>query len=528
LPETKFLELAKICDNLTQTPKTLKKIEIVSNFLKKIDIKEISPAIFLILGTTFSETDPRTLDINWKSLDFIVKAKKQKTLFQEPLTINSVYRIFSKIAEISGRGSKRKKKDLLITLFSQASPIEKKYLIGNIFNEMRHGVKEGVMLKAISKASGIDFSIIKRAYVINGNIGKIGQIAIETGEEGLKQVKIEIFRPIKPMLGEILDDLNLIFVKNDKDYALEFKYDGVRVQIHKSDQKVEIFTRQLKNITRSFPEVVEAILKNIKEKKVILEGELIAIGKNERPLPFQELIHRFRRIYEINKLQQLIPVKLVLFDIIMCNDKSFLNISNKNRWEFLTKITNNLNLAERIITNDLQRAKEFYKTAISKGHEGVMIKDLSSYYSPGERKKDWLKLKSEIRLDLIIVAADWGSGRRKGWLSNYHLAVIDEQDNFRVIGKTFKGLTDQEFKQMTEELLRLKINENDYTVFVVPKIVVEIAFNEIQKSPQYESGYALRFARIKKIRFDKNPNEITRLNEIKYLYTKQFEKKGRI
>ncbi|NVM04990.1 MAG: ATP-dependent DNA ligase, partial [Candidatus Helarchaeota archaeon] len=461
---TTFLELAKVCEKLTKTTKTLEKTKIVSNFLSKLEKEEISPAIFLIIGTIFSETDPRTLNINWKSLEPVLKSLKQKTLFQEKLTITSVYKTFLKIAQISGKGSQRKKKDMLISLFSQVSPLEKKFLMRNIFGEMRHGVKEGVMIKAISVASGLDYSNIKRAYMINGNIGEIGKIALEDGEEGIKKVSIKLFQPIKPMLGEIVEDLNQAFNKHGKNLALEYKYDGIRVQIHKSGKIVRIFTRHLKEITSNFPEIIKKILDNIEIDDIIVEGELIAIDSNGRPLPFQDLMHRFKRIYEIKKVQQLIPVSLLLFDIIFCNGKSFLNIPYQKRWKKLSEIVKNFDLAKRIITNNIDEANIFYNNAISEGHEGVMIKALTSIYHPGERKNDWLKLKSEIRLDIVIIAADWGSGRRHKWLSNYHLAVIDEKEEFQVIGKTFKGLTDQEFENITEELLKLKINDNQYTV----------------------------------------------------------------
>ncbi|MHA1379753.1 MAG: ATP-dependent DNA ligase [Candidatus Helarchaeota archaeon] len=527
MTEIKFAELARICEDLTKTTKINEKTRIVSEFLKKLNLNEISSAIYLIIGTIFSETDPRTLDINWKSIESILKANKQQTLLQRPLTINYVYGLFSKIAEISGTGSKRKKKELLISLFSQASFLERKFLIRNIFGEMRHGVKEGVMVKAISEASNIDYLMVKRGYMINGDIGMIGRIAIEEGINGIKNVKIKLFRPIKPMLGEILEDLNRIFTNDDKKIALEYKYDGIRVQIHKSAREIKIYTRHLKEISSNFPEIIEQIKKNIKYNNLIIEGELIAVDKNGRPLPFQELMHRFKRIYEIDKLRTLIPVKLLLFDIIYYEKKSFLEVANEKRWELLTKVSNKVALVKRIVTNSINEAKDFYESAIKDGHEGIMIKKLGSIYFPGERKKDWLKLKSEIRLNLVIVAADWGSGRRNKWLSNYHLAVVNDKGEFQIIGKTFKGITDKEFELLTSELLKIKIDEGKYTVFVKPKIVVEVAFNEIQRSSQYKSGFALRFARIKRIRADKNPEEATKLDEVVFLYKKQINQKGK-
>ncbi len=527
--ETTFLQLAELCNRLEQVPKTTEKIALISKFLLDLNKNEIEPAVFLIIGTTFAETDPATLDIKWKSLTKTRNTSKQTTLIQQPLTIRAVHSYFIELARASGPGSRKKKNRLLETLFRDASPVESKFIIRNIMGEMRHGVAEGVMIKAIAKAAHLDVNLVKRLSSIHGNLGEIAKISLTDGLEGLKKIKLTLFTPIKAMLADSIDSIDELFENEIPEIALEYKYDGVRVQIHKLKTEVRLYSRRLKEITSSFPEIVELIAKSIPNQSIILEGEIVAVKRdNNRPLPFQDLMRRFKRIHELDRLRYEIPVQLYLFDLLYLDDEILFDYPYQERWALLSKICqNNLTLATRIISSDKTAMTNFYRAALEAGHEGVLIKYLQSPYYPGERKKDWLKLKEAVLLDLVIVAADWGSGRRKGWLSNYHLAVLDA-GTFHEIGKTFKGLTDAEFKKMTADLQQLKTYETDYTVYVKPQIVVEVAFNEIQKSPQYPSGYALRFARIKRLRFEKSSMEITTLDELATLYNRQFEKKAQI
>ncbi|MHA1649783.1 MAG: ATP-dependent DNA ligase [Candidatus Helarchaeota archaeon] len=527
---TSFLNLAKLCDKLEKISKTKEKIALISNFLRSLSPNEIKPAVFLIIGTPFAESESQTLDISWRSILETNYTAKQTTLFNQPLTIRAVHEYFCKLAQISGSGARKKRKRLLEMLFRESSPLERKFLVRMILGEMRHGVAKGLMIKAIAEAAHLDYSLIKRLSAIYGNIGEIARLALVGGEEGLIKIEVAPFTPIKPMLAENLDSLDGLFKKPISPMAIEYKYDGVRVQIHKKADKVHIYSRRLKDITSNFPEIADLIKKTIPNHSCILDGEIIAIRRNDqRPLPFQELMRRFKRIHEVQRLRQEIPVQLYLFDILLLDDKILFDYPYQERWNILATICKGLTLASRIISSEKEEITRFYQAALAAGHEGILLKKLNSPYSPGERKKDWLKLKEAIHADLVIIAADWGSGRRTGWLSNYHLAALDPlKGTFHEVGKTFKGLTDEEFQDMTANLQKIKTYKTQYTVYVKPQIVVEVAFNEIQKSPQYPAGYALRFARIKRIRLDKDPSEVTSLDEIAYLYERQFEKKARI
>ncbi len=526
--ETPFLYLAQLCNELEKIKSINEKVLLISKFLSTLNENEVEPAVLLIIGTIFAQTDPKTLDISWKSLSKVRDTSKQTTLLQHSLTVRAVHSYFSTLAEISGPNSRKKKRRILETLFREGSSIERKFITRNVMGEMRHGIAEGVMLKAIAKASQVDITYLKKINAISGNIGNLATVAINNGLEGLKNIKISPFQPIKPMLADPIDTIDELPITSNQKVAVEYKYDGIRVQIHKYKDTIKIFSRQLKEITSSFPEIKETLSKSLSNEFIILDGEIIAISSTDgRPLPFQELMRRSRRIHDINKLQREIPIQLILFDILLLDYEVLFDIPYEYRRNILRSTCKKMSLASRILTSNKTEINQFYQQALNAGHEGIVIKYLDSPYSPGYRKKAWLKLKDAIYLDLVIIAADWGSGRRVGWLSNYHLAVRDPETNtYHEIGKTFKGLTDAEFKAITATLQDLKTQETDYTVYVKPQIIVEVAFNEIQKSPQYPSGYALRFARIKRIRSDKSISEITTLQEIAELYDSQFEKKA--
>jgi DNA ligase-1 len=300
--------------------------------------------------------------------------------------------------------------------------------------------------------------------------------------------------------------------------SFEYKLDGARIQIHTDGNTVRLFSRRLTEITASLPDIVKMVEGF---PRSITEGEVVAV-KDGKPLPFQELLKRFRRIHDVIPSTDRIPLQLHLFDILSLKGKSLLHSEYMTRMELLAGIAEPF-LVKRIITGDKEEIKRFLREAMEAGHEGLMAKELTGPYMPGKRDKSWLKIKPVETLDLVIGAAEWGYGRREGWLSNYHL-MTREGD---MIGKTFKGLTDKEFQQMTERLLSLKRRETPHTVTVTPDIVVEVAFNEIQKSPTYPSGFALRFARITRIRNDKSPREADSIQKVKALYEDQFRYKAK-
>jgi DNA ligase-1 len=334
------------------------------------------------------------------------------------------------------------------------------------------------------------------------------------------------FVPLLPMLAEIGTDFGEIIAAHGGATALEFKYDGARIQLHSDGERVAIWTRRLSDVTRSLPDVADIARRDLRGTPLILDGEVLALDASSRPLPFQELMRRFRRVHGVEALAREMPLALHFFDCLMRDGRSLIDEPYERRWEALAAVTGGRYLAERAIVRTADAAAAFHARAVAAGHEGVMAKDLASPYEPGGRGRRWYKVKAAETVDCVIVAADRGSGRRQGWLSNYHLAVQDG-DAFAEVGKTFKGLTDVQFAEMTERLRALAVADDGYTVRVRPEVVVEVTYNEIQKSPTYPSGLALRFARISRLRDDKGPGQITTLDELRALYERQFTTKGR-
>jgi DNA ligase-1 len=334
------------------------------------------------------------------------------------------------------------------------------------------------------------------------------------------------FVPLLPMLAEIATDFEDVLTAHGGRTALEFKYDGARIQVHSDGDRVAVWTRRLSDVTRSLPDVVAIARRDLGPAPFVIDGEVVALDRAGRPLPFQDLMRRFRRIHDVDALAAEMPLALHFFDCLVAGGEPCIDRPYTERWDTLARLTGGRHLAERAIVGSVDEALAFRARALGAGHEGVMAKDVGSPYEPGGRGKRWFKLKAALTVDCVIVAADRGSGRRIGWLSNYHLAVR-RGDGFADVGKTFKGLTDAEFAAMTDRLRRLAVADDGYTVRVTPEVVVEVEFNEIQSSSTYPSGFALRFARIARVRDDKAPAQATTLEELTALYERQFATKGR-
>lgn len=558
MTEMLFSELTQLGERLEQTSKRRELANLLAKFLLKLSPEEIPPAVRLTVGQVFPEWDSRALNLSAKAvnqtIDELIDASpavrknvseqavdpgEATRMLLEQARINApippalglreVFQILTEIAETSGRGSRARKSELLNKLFVRATPIEAKYLVKIIYQEMRHGVNEGVMIEGIAKATGLKARLVRRANQLLGELGEVALIALTQGESGLAQVTLQVFRPIKPMLAQTAETPEEAFEQYPKGMALEYKLDGARVQIHRQGDEVRIFSRNLADVTASLPDVVHEIKKTLSATGAIVEGEAIAVDAQGRPLPFQHLMRRFRRKHDVAKMVGEIPVQLFLFDALYLDGKTLIELSNKARWEALDTAMAGQNLVRRLLPSTIQEAKGFAEQAYRDGHEGVMAKELASTYSPGVRGKSWLKLKHVVSLDLVVVAADWGYGRRHGWLSNYHLAARDQKTGeYLVVGKTFKGLKDSEFKEMTTRLLDLEVSRQGSTVFVQPQALVEVRFNEIQESAQYRSGLALRFARITNIREDKSVTEADTMETLQALYDQQFEYKGQL
>jgi DNA ligase-1 len=550
--------LAELGERLERTKKRKELSELLAGFLRGLSTEEIPPAVRLTIGQVFPEWDGRALNVSWKAVmsvveeliepgvasreqvwseavdggqavQLLLQAHRRDPPTPPPLTLLEVYRAFEAIAATSGRGSRARKSDLIRGLLERASDLEAKYLAKVVFQDMRHGVSEGIMLTGIARAAGTRLKSVRRANQLWGDVGEVALVALTDGERALQAATVRLFRPIKPMLAQTSEEVTEAYERFGERFALEYKLDGARVQIHCQDDQVRIYTRSLADVTPSLPDISASVLAELAASEAILDGEVIAVDEEGRPLPFQHLMRRFRRKRNVEEMVGEVPARLYLFDLLYADGRPYVDTTNVARWSALQDASGGLASVCRLVPESPEEAKRFVAAARRDGHEGVMAKDLHSAYSPGSRGKAWLKLKHVMSLDLVIVAADWGYGRRHGWLSNYHLAALDaDSGEFSVVGKTFKGLRDAEFKEMTQMLLQLERVRRGGTVFVEPKVVVEVRFNEIQESTQYTSGMALRFARVTAIRDDKRPGDADTLATLRALYDGQFEYKGRM
>ncbi len=519
--------LVEVARALAGTRSRLQKREILVEFLSGVKAEEVAPTVLLLTGRVLPESQDRALNLGWAAVSRALEASGQATLLAEELTILHVYGAFQEIARVRGKDSVRKRRRLLQALLAQASDPDKDFLLRAIGGEMRIGVNEGVMLEVLADASGAGLPVVQRANMFLGDLGETARLALTKGSEALAAQELRLYTPVKPMMAEMAENLEEVFREHVHGTALEFKLDGARIQIHRSGDVIRVFTRRLREVTESLPDVISWV-RTFSGGDLLVEGEVVALGEGDRPLPFQDLMRRFRRIHDVDNLVKRIPLQLYLFDALFVDGTLLIDDPYEERWARLAEVAPERFLVPRLVRPTLEEGRAFFKEALEAGHEGLVAKDLGSPYTPGKRGKRWFKLKPSDTLDVAILAAEWGHGRRQGWLSNYHLGVREEEGRFAMIGKTFKGLTDGEFREMTDRLLKLKVQDNRYVVTVEPRVVVEVAYNEIQRSPHYKAGYALRFARITRIRDDISWEDVDTLTGLAARYQKQFERKGRL
>jgi DNA ligase-1 len=556
-----FESLSELLEKVEATKKRLEIIDLTASFLKKLSPEEIESATNMIVGRAFPKYSQKTLDVSWSTLTQVLertsqfdwnlwrramvttgdigsatkvvleqtKAKKQMQLTEKFLTISEVKRVLEAITQASGTGSRTKKERLITTLFSQATPVEAKYLVKIFTGEMRTGLQEGLMEQAVAQAFDVPLQNVQHASMVLGDIGEVAAILKSQGLEGLNKADFSVSRPVKLMLAQTAQTVSEALTELDGKTAFEYKYDGARVQIHKQNGQVQIFSRRLSNVTESLPEIVEIIKRNIITSSAIVEGEIVALDSAGFPIAFQHLMRRFKRTRDVADMAKKIPLTLYLFDILYLNNESLITKPYTERRKILEEHAGEISLSKLIVTDKIEEAEGFLREATAAGHEGLMAKKLNSPYTPGRRGKKWLKIKTVLEtLDLVITAAEYGYGRRKGWLSDYYLAARDpETGEFLELGKTFKGLTDAEIIEMTKQLQSQALGQEGHRVVVIPKVVVEVTFNEIQRSPKYISQMALRFARITRIRDDKTPEEADTINKVKEIYERQFKTKGK-
>jgi DNA ligase-1 len=561
-----YKRLAEFYEEVSKTPKRLEKIEITSKFLKKVN-KDDKEVLYLMLGDIYPEYDERKIGIShqlvikalakttgidskkivkeWKIIGDLgevarklASLKKQSTLTPNKfLTTDKVLKNIRKLPELEGKGTVDKKMSLITELLISASPIEATYLIRTLIGDLRIGLKESTIRSSLASAF---FDRTKEAEEsIQGAIDKSNDLAIvfEISKEGdlkkLGRISLEIGKPIKAMLAQKTNTIKEGFEALGKPCVIEYKYDGFRLIIHKKEEQVYLFTRSLENVTKQFPEVIEYIKKYVKGKSFILDTEAVGFDKKTKKYKqFQDISQRIRRKYHIEKLREELPVEINVFDILYYNGNTLLDEPFEKRTALIKKIVEKqpykIICAKQIITDDEQKAQEFYNKAIKDNQEGIMMKSLQAKYNPGSRVGHMLKMKpNERELDLVIVGGEYGAGKRSGWLSSFIVACYDNKNKeFLEIGKVGTGIKEKEgegvsFEELTNKLLKLKISEKEKEIKVKPKVVVTLTYQEIQKSPTYESGFALRFPRVTALREDKPVSEINTLEEVKKDYEKQ-------
>ena len=556
---TGFELLAEVLDRVSRTRRRSEKVALAGEFLRTVEIDEVSQAALYLSGRIFAESDQRTLNISWKGLlnalrkvvefddntlseayegdigEAVAKVledskeSRQSTLLSEVLSIASVSQTLEKIADIQGKGSVKEKQSLLTSLFIEASPMEARFLTALVLEDMRTGLSDGLLAESIAFAFDADSALVRRAWSFNGDLGAVAKLASQGGPEALRSVSVQLMRGLKPMLASPAQDIESIFDSQHNQYSFEMKLDGARVQIHKKGDDVRIFSRRLSDVTQSLPDIVQIVRETFISRDVILDGEVLAVDDAGTPYPFQIVMKRFGRTRDIEEAFKDTRLVLVLFDVIFIDGVQLIDEPYTERRRRLEEIVPSDLIVERVVTEEASLAQAFFKKSHELGHEGLIAKKLDSPYIPGVRGKHWFKIKHTLdTLDLVIVAAEWGHGRRKEWLSDYHLAVRDEESGeFMVVGKTYKGFTDIEFQDITKKLLDLKISTNKHIVHVRPEIVVEVIASAVQESPTYVSGMALRFARISQIREDKGPMDAMTLVELRELFDMQFRFKAR-
>jgi DNA ligase-1 len=506
-------ELASASQKVAATRSRLEKRAAIAECLRRADKDEVSLVVSYLAGNL----PQGRIGLGYGAIRGFDTGQRAASPL---LTLKDVDAAFIRIAATRGKGSQAARQEELAELFARATMDERDFLIRLILGELRQGALEGVLVEAIADAAQIDVAEVRRAAMLAGELPRVAGVALSEGRAGLAQFRLTPLSPIQPMLAQPAADMDEA-IESLGEAALEYKLDGARVQIHKVESDVRVFSRNLNDMTESLPDIVRAV-RSCPARETILDGEVIALRDDGRPQPFQVTMSRFGRKSNVVAMTERLPLTLYLFDCLYHDGDELIDRPGTERFAHLTATMKPELLVPRIVTADSEAAAAFFDDALGKGHEGVMAKSLTAPYQAGNRGGDWLKVKLAHTLDLVVLAAEWGSGRRRGWLSNLHLGARDpEAGSFVMLGKTFKGLTDEMLEWQTKRLLELEIGRENHVVHVQPELVVEIAVNQIQTSPQYPAGMALRFARVKHYREDKRAEEADTVATVRQLYEQQ-------
>jgi DNA ligase 1 len=558
-----FAELASLFDELSAYSSRLKKTDIIAGFLARASEDDIEIICTFLTGRIFPAWDTRDIgvagktvvkviaDISGKSNDEVVESYRDTghlgitaerllgkkvamslAAFEEDLTVNELYQQFEEMAATTGKGSAQKKHRMLVSLLSRATPREAYYVVSLAMRNLLIGSKEGVTEDAVAQSFGVPSDVVRRAWMLTNDIGLVARIAKTEGLSGLQALDIEPMRPVRPMLSQNVVDASEALDVMGGQAAFETKYDGARIQVHKLGPDIKLFSRKMEDLTDALPDIREAVKESVHADSVILDCEAIAVDKRTgEVIPFQNVLNRLRRKHKVRELSHQIPMQLRPFDILYLNGVSLVDHPFVERRALLEKTVEPLDdrckPSEFKILGDPKVVADFFRRSIDEGHEGLMAKELGADYSPGIRGRKMVKLKETLEsLDLIVIAAEYGHGRKAGWITSFELAARDEDNGQWVpVGRVSSGASDEQLKELTDEIKPLIISERGRIVDLEPKVVLEVKFNEIQKSQNYASGYALRFPRIIRIRDDKGSDDVETLERVESLYHLQFKLK---
>lgn len=431
------------------------------------------------------------------------------------LTLDELVAELDRFAAIAGSGARDRRAQALSALWSRATTAEQDFLGRLLFGELRQGARGSLVIDAIADATGTARAAVRRAAMLSGDLAATGRAA-QAGADALGAIRLQLFRPLSPMLASPCESPEEA-VEALGTARLELKLDGARVQVHRDGDVVKVYSRLLNDVTAAVPEVVEAA-RALPADRLVLDGEAICLRPDGRPLPFQDTMRRFGRKLDVEQLRAQQPIAPFFFDLLHLDGEDLLDAPLRRRAELLERVVPEPWRVESTHTEDPAVASARLEDALARGHEGLIAKDLEAPWAAGSRGSAWLKLKAAHTLDLVVLAAEWGSGRRRGWLSNLHLGARDPERGFAMLGKTFKGLTDETLAWQTRELLAREVRRTEWVVTVRPELVVEIAFNDVQQSPTYPSGLALRFARVKGYRPDKTPDDADTLDAVRAIF----------
>jgi DNA ligase-1 len=484
------------------------KVDLLAGALRRLEPDEVPAGVAFLSG----ELRQRQIGVGWATLRDAPAGADDRS----DLTVAELDAAFERIGACAGPGSQAERRRLLGEVMSRAGAHEREFLIRLLSGDLRQGALAGVMTDAVARAAGVPLPAVRRALMLRGDLGAVATVALTEGEVGLAELRLQVGRPLQPMLAQPAADIGAALAKVHP-AAVEWKLDGARIQVHRDGADVAVFTRTLDDVTARVPEVVEAALA-LDVSAAVLDGEAIALKLDGRPHPFQVTGSRFGSRRAVAELRKAVPLTPALFDVLHADGEDLLDRPGAERIAVLDRIAPVELRVPRTVADDAGAAGDVLAAAIAKGHEGVMVKSLDAPYEAGRRGAGWLKVKPSHTLDLVVLAAEWGHGRRRGWLSNLHLGARDPAGGFVMLGKTFKGLTDAMLTWQTERLLELEVARDGHVVHVRPELVVEIAFDGVQTSPRYPGGMALRFARVKRHRPDKTAAEADTVETVRAIH----------